>query len=382
MSAVLRLANAKGFTVIPRGGRTDPLYADADVSLNLCRLNNVEHYDAGDLTVGVGAGMTVDQLNKLVGADRLMFAADPAHPELATIGGVLAGAKQGPLRHGYGTVRDFCIGIRFVTGDGRIAKGGGRVVKNVAGYDLMKLLIGSYGTLAVITSASFKLFPVPRQTSTFLAEFGTSNEALEFRDFVISSPLAPMCLEIVSPFARKLMRAEITDSAWVICVRASGSDAVVARFRKELGSAVTRELEGASEAGMWRQVENFSSTKMVFPDYLSAVMASVSVPISRVATLIQKIEVLQARENFDIALVGRAGTGSMVLRICSRIEDHGIHHERLDEFWQELERECGARAVFYGEPVAGLSELKVFDCMRAVKHALDPKKVLCGRYWP
>ena len=155
-------------------------------------------------------------------------------------------------------LRDFCIGIRFVTGDGRRAKGGGRVVKNVAGYDLMKLLIGSYGTLAVITSASFKLFPAPRQTRTFLAEFATAKEALEFRDRVVRSPLSPMCLELVSPGARKLMRPEMTSDAWVICVRAAGSDAVLARYRKELGSAITRELEGDGESRMWRAIENFA----------------------------------------------------------------------------------------------------------------------------
>ena len=77
----------------------------------------------------------------------------------------------GPLRHGYGGLRDYCIGVRFVTGDGRKAKGGGRVVKNVAGYDMMKLFIGSQGTLGVITGASFKLFPAPRQTRTFVADF-------------------------------------------------------------------------------------------------------------------------------------------------------------------------------------------------------------------
>ena len=141
-------------------------------------------------------------------------------------------------------LRDFCIGIRFVTGDGRRAKGGGRVVKNVAGYDLMKLLIGSYGTLAVITSASFKLFPAPRQTRTFLAEFATAKEAMEFRDRVMRSPLSPMCLELVSPGARKVMRPEMAADAWVMCVRAAGSDAVLARYRKELGQAITRELEG------------------------------------------------------------------------------------------------------------------------------------------
>src|SRR5262249_45020658 len=152
---------------------------------------------------------------------------DPPLPERTTIGGVLAAAKHGPMRQGYGAVRDYCIGVRFITGDGRKAKAGGHVVKNVAGYDMMKLLIGSHGTLAVITSASFKLFPAPRQTRTFLAEFGTWQEALKFRDLVVHSPLSPMCLEIVSPAARKLMRPEMDADAWVICIRAAGSDAVL-----------------------------------------------------------------------------------------------------------------------------------------------------------
>ena len=99
------------------------------------------------------------------GEGRTPVPGDPPLPDRASIGGILATNLTGPLRHGFGGLRDYCIGIRFVTGDGRKAKGGGRVVKNVAGYDLMKLLIGSQGTLAVITSASFKLFPAPRQTT-------------------------------------------------------------------------------------------------------------------------------------------------------------------------------------------------------------------------
>ena len=74
---------------------------------------------------------------------------------------------HGPLKHGYGGARDYCVGVQFVTGDGKLAKAGGRVVKNVAGYDLMKLMTGSYGSLAVITGANFKVFPKPRQTRTF-----------------------------------------------------------------------------------------------------------------------------------------------------------------------------------------------------------------------
>ncbi len=114
-----------------------------DVLLYTTRLTEVEHYDPGDLTIGVGAGWTVAQLSSRVAADRLFFPGDPALPERCTVGGMLATGLYGPHRHGYGGPRDYCIGVRFVTGDARKAKGGGRVVKNVAGYDMMKLLIGS-----------------------------------------------------------------------------------------------------------------------------------------------------------------------------------------------------------------------------------------------
>ena len=116
----------------------------------------LEHYDPGDLTIGVGAGCSLTEINQALNKHGQFLPVDPPHPELATVGGLLATAAHGPLRHSYGGLRDFCIGISFVTGDGIIAKGGGRVVKNVAGYDLMKLLIGSHGTLAVISSANFR----------------------------------------------------------------------------------------------------------------------------------------------------------------------------------------------------------------------------------
>src|SRR6185312_11727537 len=99
----------------------------------------------------------------------------------------------------------FCIGVQFVTADGKVAKGGGRVVKNVAGYDLMKLMNGSYGSLAVITRANFKVFPKPSQTRTFACSFGSLEEAITFRSTIFSSPLTPMCLEIISPRAAEYL---------------------------------------------------------------------------------------------------------------------------------------------------------------------------------
>ena len=315
IAAVLRLANARGVTVAPAGGGTeqDPGSMRADVVIHTHRLIEIEHYDHGDLTVGVGAGTTVANLSSMVGEDNLMFAADPPLPERCTIGGLLATAAHGPLRHGYGTVRDFCIGVRFVTGDGRKAKGGGRVVKNVAGYDLMKLLIGSYGTLGIITSASFKLFPAPRQTSTFLAEFASAGEAIRYRDVILHSPLAPMCLELVSPGARKLMRPEMTSDAWVICMRAAGSDAVLARYRKELGSAITREVEGDSEQKMWRAIEDFPISEQTkrFPQLLHFMARyNVTAPLSEVESVINMVSGYSSPGSFGVGNGRARGRGA------------------------------------------------------------------------
>ncbi len=375
VAAVLRLANQRGFTIAPVGGAAE-VFPPADVLLHTHRLTEVEHYDPADLTVGVGAGMTVAQLNALVGAGRLMLATDPPFAEQATIGGILAAASHGPMRHGYGSVRDFCIGVRFVTGDGRKAKGGGRVVKNVAGYDLMKLLIGSCGTLAVITSASFKLFPAPRQTQTFLAEFQTWQEALNFRDSIMRSPLSPMCLEIVSPRARKLMRPEMTEDAWVICVRAAGSDAVLARYRKELGSAVTSELHGDKESEMWRATAEFPVTEKMRQDVPWPLLSRVSrhfslfAPPAELGSVLQVLEETSDPKVATAAYVGRCGIGHLL-----------IHFEIVNREWDErmqakAVRERIAPSVQF---ITNWQDLGIAGGMHAVKQALDPNNVLRGR---
>ena len=233
----------------------------------------------------------------------MLFALDPPFPEQATIGGVLAAASHGPMRHGYGALRDYCLGVRFVTGDGHKSKGGGRVVKNVAGYDMMKLLIGSHGTLAVITSASFKLFPAPRQTRTFLAEFKTWQEALGVSRR--GSALAAVADVSGTGLTQRKPVDGLRDKpeSWKICIRASGSDAVLARYRKELGSAVTRELEGKDEKELWRKIENCSDVSRL----------DIMVPPSEVADVLESLDGLKQRL-FEFAVLGRVGIGHVQVR--------------------------------------------------------------------
>ncbi len=370
---VLKLANEHRLTVSPTGGSTERNAAqlDTDIVLHTNRLAKIEHYDHADLTVGVGAGTTVAQLSAMVGADRLLFGCDPPSPERATVGGLLATASHGPLRHGYGAVRDYCIGVRFVTGDGRRAKGGGRVVKNVAGYDLMKLLIGSYGTLAVITSASFKLFPAPRQTRTFLAEFGTAREALEFRDRVMRSPLSPICLELVSPGARKLMRPDVTSDAWVVCVRAAGSDPVLARYRKELGSAVTRELDGDNESGMWKVIEDFGASQTGQVDQPQIV--ELTVWPRDVQVVVDTLLETPALGGPDTAIIGRVGIGHLVVKSYGGVDLEHATVEALTKLRGKVTVKALGAANPWPIPPQNLAS------MRAVKQALDSNNVLRGR---
>lgn len=386
-SAVLRFAHAHGLVVAPAGGFTKQHVGSpperVDIILETTRLTAVEHYDAGDLTIGVGAGTAVAQVEQMVAANRQIFPLDVARAERATIGGALATAAHGPLKHGYGGVRDFCIGVRFVTADGKMAKGGGRVVKNVAGYDLMKLLIGSYGTLGVIVGASFKLFPRPSQTRTWICDFANFSEAVEFRDFLLRSALMPMCLELVSPDAQALLADQAAaDEAWRIGVRAGGSDSVLGRYRRELGGAVTREVEGETETQFWKRLAEFP--EVVFERQHNAVLLSLSLPLQSVAGAITAARQAAADNSFVCAAVGRIGVGSLLLALLPVAVDPPPAMQYANAISAlrsalppdgsavvlRCPREAKAHVSVWGSTPTDL------DSMRAVKRAMDEKNIL------
>jgi glycolate oxidase FAD binding subunit len=200
LAKVLKLANGAGLAVIPRGGATKLEWgnrpARADVILSTARLNRVIEHPWADLTVSVEAGCTLAKLQETVAKHRQRLALDTLWAERATVGGALSTNDSGALRLRFGSLRDLVIGVTVALADGTVASSGGKVVKNVAGYDLPKLVTGAFGTLGVITRAIFRLHPLPKETRTISAVPTDLREAQRLMLAIQNSKLSHSALQI------------------------------------------------------------------------------------------------------------------------------------------------------------------------------------------
>src|SRR6266436_2450823 len=200
LAKVLKLANAAGLSVIPHGGGTKQEWgnrlARADVILSTARLNRVIEHAWADVTASVEAGCTIGKLQETLAKHGQRLALDALWPERATVGGVLSTNDSGALRLRFGSLRDLVIGVTIALADGTLASSGGKVVKNVAGYDLPKLMTGAFGTLAVITRAIFRLHPLPRIARTFSVSTGNLEATQQALHAVQNSKLAHTAMQV------------------------------------------------------------------------------------------------------------------------------------------------------------------------------------------
>src|ERR1035438_2761133 len=222
--------------------------ACADENITTTALRRVLEYEPRDLTISVEAGLPWHEFTALLRQNRQMVPLDPPFAGRATVGGVVASNSSGPRRRLYGTARDMVIGMRFVTLAGKLVQSGGMVVKNVAGLDMAKLLIGSFGTLAAIAVVNFKLQPMPEVERTVLVSFADSKTAFAARARLLASVLQPAAIDLFNPPA-----AVHGNAAWILAVRAAGNQTAVDRYQRELASfGDTVALDGAPHEEFWR----------------------------------------------------------------------------------------------------------------------------------
>jgi glycolate oxidase FAD binding subunit len=265
-AAILATATNEGWRVEPAGAGTRldaGRVSDApDIVVSCNRMSAIAEYEPADLTISVGAGCAFDTLQSGAARNRQVVGLDPARRPGATVGGIVARGDAGPLRLAHGTPRDHVLGLQLVTGDGRVLDVGGRVVKNVAGYDLTKLVIGSRGTLGLVTRVNLRLLPLPARDIT-LAFAAPLEELLDWIVATRELRLVIAALELLSPaLARRIAGTE----GWTLLVRLRGNaeTAEDAGLRGDaLAGGRCERLEEWAAAQVWSALAHIECTAVL-----------------------------------------------------------------------------------------------------------------------
>lgn len=223
------------------------------VRISTAGMRGIVQYEPRDLTIGVKAGTAFAELNRELARHGQMVPLEGAYSDEGTVGGVVAANISGPRRRLYGTARDLVIGMTFATVDGKLVKSGGMVVKNVAGLDMGKLMIGSFGTLAAIASVNFKVVPKSSGSRTILFSYDDVKTAMQARDAAIDGLLNPAAVDILNP----ILAAQLGFKGFVLALMFAGNDAVIERSNREAASfGAARPLPFEEEQRFWSALQN------------------------------------------------------------------------------------------------------------------------------
>jgi len=336
--------------------------APSSLTVSMSSMRRVLKYEPHDLTISVEAGLSYCELSRLLAGNRQMLPLDPPFADTATIGGVVAANCNGPRRRLYGTARDLVIGMQFATLEGKLVDTGGMVVKNVAGLDMGKLMIGSFGTLAAIAIVNFKVIPQPPCERTFRFSFGGLDEAVAVRDAILKSPLDPAAIDLLNP-AAVAATVEGAKPAYMLAVLAGGNAAAIGRYERELTALGAQSVPTGEEVAFWGAIQDFA------PRYLDAhedgAVVRVSCTLRELKLVMQSIPgpaIARAGSGVCYAYFERSGEAA---RFAAKTALE--HAETVVEFAPENLKE---KMVLWPAPGQDL------EIMRRIKHMFDPEMLL------
>lgn len=391
VSAVLRVAFEHHLTIVPRGSGSKLAWGTAperiDIVLDLTRLDTLVEHAAGDLIAVVGAGRRLADLQQDLAGSAQWLAVDPARS--GTVGGLVATASTGPTRLLHGPVRDLVIGATMVRADGVVARSGGKVVKNVAGYDLGKLLTGSYGTLGVLTEVAFRLHPVPEASRWVCLPVTSSSHAAGVVQDVIHSHLVPTAVEL-----------DWAGGSGTVSVRLDGIPPGVEARSAAAVALLGSGAQAYEQAPSWWGVE---------PE--GEVLLKVSHETASLAVVLDAVAATTSDVGVELRVRGSAAVGSLLVGLgshtpTSRDRPTGTNSRNGVETADSGSRACppalvvdvvarlrtaapsfGGAVVVLEAPPDVRSEVDVWgpvralELMRRVKEQFDPTRILSpGRF--
>lgn len=392
LAQAVALTHQHGLSLMIRGGGASlnlggvPQHIDVLAETN--ELTRLLEHETPDLTCHVEAGLTLAGLQKQLASKGQKLALDPPDAAQATIGGILATNASGPKRLRYGTARDLVIGLSVVQANGEIARSGGRVVKNVAGYDLNKLYIGSLGTLGIIVEANFKLHPLPAAERTLLLTYTNALDAMQTVISITSSQLAPSALELIDAGAASDMSnffgINLPSNGYTLAINFEGSSSAINRQIDEVRLLARRQsalmgddLTGDTQEQFWEVVrENMQGT----------LTCKVALLVSQVASYLQHLEVICRQNDLEAAVVAHAGNGVLYIelrpgdatpRLIAAIEAlrRVAHEARGSLIVERCSVELKRLINIWGEPGAD------FRLMERLKKQFDPQDTFVrGRF--
>jgi glycolate oxidase len=397
VSTIMAWAAETGTVVVPRGAGTGlsggATALDGSVVVSLERMNRIRHIDTANHTLVAEAGVVNSEVSKAVAGHGLFYPPDPGSFEVSTIGGNLATNAGGMRCVKYGVTRQSVLGLEAVLADGRILRTGGNTVKNVAGLDLTQLLIGSEGTLGIITAATLRLRPAPAATATFVASFQTLEQGMTALAAIFNSALTPSMLEVLDNSTINAVedhqRMDLDrDAALLVIGQADGStpgsqvDRMVTAC-EEAGASLAFATTDPDEADLILQARRVAGWAIM--EEGPTVIEDVAVPRTRLGEMLARIQAISTETGIRIATVGHAGDGNV--HPILMLEDLTGDSQR--KALEAADRIC-AEALDLGGSITGehgVGELKrnvlgqqldttSLDVQAAIKRALDPQLIL------
>jgi len=397
---LVKFAYEEGLPIVPRGSGTGlsggSIAAKGGMVLCMTRMNRILEIDEENLTATAQAGVVTLDFFDAASAKGLFYPPDPGSQKISTLGGNIAEDAGGLRGLKYGVTRDYVMALNGVLGDGLPFATGGKSVKDVAGYALKDLLVGSEGTLGIITEATFKLIPPPQTKRTLLAYFKDTRTAGEAVASIIASKIIPSTLEImdkatincVEDYAKiglpremaALLLIEVDGHPAVVAEEADGVKAVL----QKVGAAEIHEATDADHAAQLAAARRtaLSALARVSPTTL---LEDATVPRSRLAETFDEIERLSEKFKLNVGTFGHAGDGNLHPTVLCD-ERNRDEMERAHSFYNELyDRVLAWGGTVSGEHGIGLAKKDYLErqigaggvnVMRRIKHGFDPEGLL------
>ena len=384
VSQAVALANQQGLTLITRGGGSrlnlGGIPERFDVLLETTKLTRLLEHEAPDLTCHVEAGISLAALQAKLATKGQWLALDPPDAQQATIGGILASNASGPKRLRYGTARDMVIGLRVVQASGEIARSGGNVVKNVAGYDLNKLYIGSLGTLGIIIEANFKLQPFPINERTLILTFSNVEGAMGTVIALLGSLLTPSAIELIDSNAASDMTdffgLTLPTNGYTLAINFEGSTTSIDRqvdetrlIARKNDALLSDDLVGKAQDEFWNIVREHTQ---------GTVTCKVTVLVSEMANYLKTIKQVCQIHELEAAVVAHAGNGILYIelrpvdatfRLVEAIKELRLHSQEVrgSMVVERCPSDLKRRISVWGEPDQN------FFLMQRIKQQFDSK---------